>query len=133
MADIYINDDVWWFDSDDCLRKGKVRTFIEGFVGIRENARPDISTGVPINRCFLTKEECITDRENRINRQKDKYADKLTNIEELVKFLYGKMKETEFPDIPALRAVEEKAKDFLDLDLLAEEDKLSDKGDMEMD
>lgn len=127
-TDVRINDRVYFFDSRDKLCSGVIYGIDDiryALVHVSEPDNPAFSpnTRVPLERCFHTTQECMADREYRINE----YADRLVDTESLVRFLYNKMKyDTDFPDLFPCLAVEKRAKELLGIDLSVKEDELSD-------
>lgn len=121
-----VGDKVWWFDSWDNMRWGtiyEIRTEKQGALSpvkmalIYENGRKGSNTGARLEECWPTREQCLVAKKNKEQKHYKECLDYIKTVEDLVRFMYNTDLTSEFRDCVAAKAVTEKAKELLGIDL----------------
>lgn len=120
-------DKVWWFDNWSNLQEGKVKDIITEnvrgedvtYATISQGGYGGVSTGAKLEDCYLTKEECLKAENKRFAAQVAEYKAQIKRPEDLIQFMYDNDLNSEYQDFEARRAVAERAKELMQIDLEA--------------
>lgn len=121
-----VGDKVWWFDAWDNMRWGiiyEIRTKKQGALSpvkmalIYENGRKGSNTGARLEECWPTREQCLVAKKNEEQKHYKECLNYIRTVEDLVRFMYNTDLTSEFRDCAAAKAVTEKAKELLGIDL----------------
>lgn len=116
-----IGDTVWWFDNWGTLRTGeiydisdeKIRDKVTTYARIYEDGEKGVCTGAKLSDCWPTKQACLDADKRRSEAQVKEYKESITDVNDLVKFLFDNDVRSENRDYDARKAAKERARELL--------------------
>lgn len=119
-----VNDKVWWFDAWGTLRWGVVFAVVEDkgrtFYQIHEENKKGIQTGAEAGKCWPSKGACLEAAQKESGLQVTEYKESIKDVNDLLVFLFRKDTTSEFRDVEAVQAAQERAMELLGLELVQE-------------
>lgn len=114
-----IGDTVWWVDPWGNLMWGVIYAIDEGNVAalIYKEGRVGACSGAKLCDCWPDKETCLAMEKKKSDLQVEEYKAGISNVEDLVRFLYTNDLNSENPDYEARRAAKERAEELMGIRL----------------
>lgn len=137
------NDTVFFYLDDDFLRVGRVDlknklNNSKGYIGIKSYLGDEYgisafmgSVGVRYDCVFHDREDALKWLVEKNEKIKEAYRNEIPDVSSLVHFMFHHDLSSEFLDENAKAVVIEKAKELLNMDIQAEEEKYYNENDME--
>lgn len=88
-----VGDKIYWFDSWGTLQTGKIVGIVAGtqsgtpMADIRSGKNGGISTGAYLDRCFLTKQECIDNKAREKEELRKSYVGQIKTPQDFARFV----------------------------------------------
>lgn len=121
-----VGDKVWWFDAWGNMRWGIIYNIVDGKRGdtligkmacIHEEGKTGIHTGACLSDCWPSEEACLEAEERRVKEQIREYKESITNVKDLVRFLFEHQVTGEDMNYDAKAAASQRAKELLGLEI----------------